>query len=475
MAGQMNTRMCSVVKVTLLLGIAAVAFVALRAGEVGERVFPLEPVSVFDLPEDARHEFLIGQRAVCGDQADPNVTAYPPLRSERPIYGKVDFADPLGGKEAGAVYYFALDESGGTGKGYDRLYFDLNHDRDLTNDSPLTVQKNPPQGATMNYADLKQQTCFENVAIPFPCGAGEERPLEMLPRLIVSNNGYKMLSLVTTRACKGRIELGGKKCDVLLGHCYVVSGWFDTPWTALHLTPAGSSRHWDWWGGDRLNAMHKIDDTFFCFRATPTGDKLTVRPYEGSFGTFEVGAGGRNIDGPEIMGSLRSEKTAVAIGEMANDIRPGYTRSCRLPVGDYLPEYVTVQYGKLRMRISNNYHSDGRRRSIEDRQLVYGIRIRAEKPFVFDFSNKPAVMFASPARDHRVKVGEELSVMAVLIDPVLDFMIRGLDDTTRKQEKESIGPNGTKHSYTQDLSLDPKVTIARANGEIVAEGIMPFG
>ena len=83
-----------------------------------------------------------------------------------------------------------------------------------------------------------------------------------------------------------------------------------------------------------------------------------------------------------------------------------------------------------------------------------------------NFTNKPEVMFASPAKDHRVKAGEKLSVEAVLVDPVLDAMIRGLDDTTRKM---------TKGGSERDLSLDPKVTITRSDGEIVAQGDMPFG
>jgi len=468
-----HARFCG--RIIPLLGVLVLVLASSRATRAEERVFPLEEVSVFDLPEQAGQQFLIGQRAVCADKPDPNVAVYPKFVSSQPIYGTVDFSDPMDNPEAGKAYRFALDESGGTGTGYDRLYFDLNHDLNLTNDGVLTVQKNPPHRTMLGYSNLKQQACFENLVIPLPCGPEGERPLEMMPRLIVRNSEYKTLSLVTTKAHKGRIDLGGQKCDVLLGHCYIASGWFDQPWTSLHLTPAGASRPWDWWGGDRLNAMHKVGGTFYSFSATPIGDKLIVRPYEGPLGTFEVGAGGRSIDQFEISGSLRSEKTAVALGDVSNDNRPAYNRSCRLPVGDYLFEYVNLQYGTLRINISENYHADGKRQHIKGRQLVYGIAIREDKPFVFDFSNRPEVLFASPARDSRVKPGEELSVAAVLIDPVQDFMIRDLSDTSRKRKKESSGPNGAKYSYTQDLSLDPKVTIARANGEIVAEGVMPFG
>ena len=91
---------------------------------------------------------------------------------------------------------------------------------------------------------------------------------------------------------------------------------------------------------------------------------------------------------------------------------------------------------------------------------------------MLDFSNKPDVMFASPAKDQQVKLGESLEVKAVLVDPKLDMMIRNLDDTTRKQTK---GPDGQPLGYERQLSLDPQVTITRANGEKVAEGVMPFG
>jgi len=73
------------------------------------------------------------------------------------------------------------------------------------------------------------------------------------------------------------------------------------------------------------------------------------------------------------------------------------------------------------------------------------------------FSNRPNVLFALPAKDHRVKLGDTLEVKAVLVDSAFDLMIRRITDTTRKD------------SQSGDLSLDPTVTITRANGEKVAE------
>ena len=55
-------------------------------------------------------------------------------------------------------------------------------------------------------------------------------------------------------------------------------------------------------------------------------------------------------------------------------------------------------------------------------------------------------------------------------------MIRGLNDTSQKVEKEYKDNDGNVISTaTVDKSLDPKVVIKRAGGEVVAEGVMPFG
>ncbi|MBM4026648.1 MAG: hypothetical protein FJ280_14785 [Planctomycetes bacterium] len=442
----------------------------------GEWTFKLKEVSAFDLTEQAR-EFAEGQRAICGASPDPNVRVYPRFTSQQPLYGRVSFADRTAEPAPRTTYRLALDESKGTGQGYDRLYFDRNQDGDLTNDKVLPARANPAPGATLNYTGISQ-VCFENLAVPLAFGSQGERLLEMMPRLLLWQEGDKGITFVTTQARQGRIRLAGGKYDVLLGHNQVAAGWFDHPWTALHLMPAGSRSRPRWMGSNRLMALHKIDGTFYQFAATPAGDKLTVRPYTEPLGVFEVGAGARTIEGVNIHGSLRTRNTTVGVGEVSRDYRLSLAHSpvqtCELPADDYMPEYLTLEFGKLRMTISNNYHTDGRRMHIVGRQWVYGIHIRPDQPFVLDFSNPPAVMFVSPARDCRIKPGEELRVMAVLTDPVLDIMFRRLQDTS-EQCQETLVEGQPYRSLHTDVSLDPKVVIRRANGEIVAEGVMPFG
>jgi hypothetical protein len=460
---------------TLGLSIRAIAAADLPK----EEIFKLRGVSVFGLSGRGGSEayFLRGQSAECQDKPFAEVKAYPAFKSPKPIYGSVRFAGEASDrKNTGLLFYYALDESQGAGQGYDRLYFDLNRDLDLRNDTALAPQANPPEAAKQAYSGVKQQVIFEPLLVSFDWGAAGTHKVQLIPRLTISvyeKEEYKQISFIRSRAYEGQIKVAGEAYDVLLGNDYFISGRLDHPGAALVLTPKQEPRNpVRWWGGDRLMALHKIKGDYYSFSANPTGDHLTLHPYTGELGTFEVGPGPRKLDKLTVNGSLQGEDRAVAVGGRVEDGWANATRSCRLPTGDYLPSYLTLEYGRLRISLSQNYHSEGGPRDRGGRAPVYALHIRKDQPCVLDFSNKPDVMFACPTNAQRVKAGELLSVKAVLVDPRLDIMIRGLDDTSRKQTQ---GPDGKALGYERNLSLDPKVRITRANGELVAEGVMPFG
>jgi hypothetical protein len=113
---------CGLLAVTLVLPVAGAAS---HAGEA--TVFKLRQVSLFD---NANSEFERGQSGECGDEPSAGVKAYPDFKSAKPIYGTVRFGAKYDEPDSGALFHFAVDESGGTGMGHDRLYFDLNGDLD---------------------------------------------------------------------------------------------------------------------------------------------------------------------------------------------------------------------------------------------------------------------------------------------------------------------------------------------------------
>jgi hypothetical protein len=443
-----------------------------------EEVFQLRGASAFDLGgREKEAGFLRGQSAQCQDQAPAEVKTWPALKSKKPVYGSVRFGGDPKDKQSGMLFHFAVDEDKGTGQGYDRLYFDANQDLNLQNDPALAAQRNPPGAAKLTYSSIKQQAVFEPLLIEFDFGPDGKRRVEILPRLAVSvydGPEYKNLTFIRTRLFRGDIKVAGQKYSVLLGNDYFISGRLDTPGAALILSrengAAGMAR---WWGGDRLMALHRIEGRFFSFAASPTGDRLFVRPYGGDVGTFAIGPGQRKLDKLTVTGSLQGQDKAVAVGaDNPDDAWPKAARACEVPAGDYLPSYLTIEYGRLRINVSQNYHSEGKARDRGAQPPVYGFHIRKDKPCLLDFSNQPEVMFASPAAGSPLKRGDTLLVAAVLVDAKLDFMVRGLEDTTRKQNKDS---DGKALGYERNVSLDPKVVIKRSDGKVVAEGAMPFG
>jgi hypothetical protein len=414
------------------------------------------------------------------------VKKYPRLLGSKPLYGSVRFDRNINVPGSGIEYFFALDAQ--EGEEYNRLYFDANRNLDLTDDLPLGLSKKSwPAGLWRQSADRSPSTdydrLFEELDVPMDFGSGYGvQKVKMLPLLRV-NKRYTdddisaaiMFIPLSFRA--GQIKIADKKFDVVLAQQHLVSGRFDRPFTNLFIMQPGKKEFFEnWWSSDTLGAFHFVDGKFYSISATPLGDKLFVKAYSGELGTFKLGSSYRDIKDVAVQGSLRSPQSAVAIGktEANNPQSIEAVAEWQVPVGDYTADLLLIHYGTLDIDLSDNYHSDGKRQDW-DRRRKFAIQIRKDKAFVLDFANQPEVMFASPAKDQVFKPGEEISVNAVLIDPVLDIMIRRLDDTREKIKEEIDLGNGKKETREQNKSLDPIVTITDSSGKTVAEGPMPFG
>ncbi|MHC4646406.1 MAG: hypothetical protein ACYTBJ_12975 [Planctomycetota bacterium] len=436
----------------------------------------LAEASVFE-KTDERSPFIRGAHGFCQDQPRTGqVRRWPTFKSDKPLYGFMHFSGTFANSQGLPELYFAIDEAAGTGKGYDRLYLDLNGDCDLSNDKGLNRRNNLPEVLKRGWPSEFEQFVFERFKLDFDFSDAGRQSVEMMPLLCIGGDGFRSMRFIATKLRRGTLNLAGKTFDVLLGYSHSIGHSLDEPHTTMQLfdhdKPDTAPQ---WWGADQLNAMRLIEGQYYSFSATALGGRVFVKPYEGRLGIFEIGAGGRKLSEMGMQGSLRSADHSVAVGDKSEDGWPKAAPSCQLPAADYLPAHLSVTYGRLRVRISENYHTDGKPYRPARQTKVYGIKIRKDKPFVLDFSNKPEVIFPEPARDTRVQVGNEVKVKAVLIDPKLDIMIRGLDDTTRKKTVEYKGPDGETHEIERDLSLDPKVIITRSDGRVAAEGVMPFG
>jgi hypothetical protein len=319
----------------------------------------------------------------------------------------------------------------------------------------------------MHMAGIKAQAIFDFLRVNLATDGGGTNLVEIMPRLTLAGDSqatYKWMNFIRTRVFEGNITVGGEKFKAHLGDDFVIHGGLDSPYTALVLSPRGilGGPAFDWWGGDRLMSIHKVRGRFFTFSASAAGDQLSVHPYTGDLGTVAVEPGGRKLTELSISGSFEAQDRAVPVGGDIDHGRPEPARSCQLPVGDYLPSFIDVQFGNLQLQISQNYHSEGKRMDRAGRAPVYGIAVRKDQPFVLNFTNPPDVMFTSPTNGQRIKLGDTVQVSALLVDPKLDIMIRRLGLT----HKQGDPP---------EPKLDPQVVITRANGEKVAAGVMPFG
>jgi hypothetical protein len=395
---------------------------------------------------------------------------YPQFTSEAPLYGQVSFQNVSADSRESRSCLFALD-SARKGGDYDLLYFDDNGDGDLTNDKPHKPL--PQSDRLIRRSSSLKEMYFEPVQVTFAFGPAGKQVLELLPHLVRYQGDSSQFSFVAARVHTGTFTIDGRTYDAFIGYQYTVGAPLDQPSTTLVLAPQGGEPVY-WWGGDELCAAHRLGGRFYRFSCTPTGDKLSVRPYTGPVGTLEVGAGGRKVEKVQMSGSLRSREMAVAVGDIAENGWPGPTQRCEIPVGDYYPAIMTVIFGTIEVTVSNNYHINARGQP-RGREPVAGITIRPDKPYVLDFSNKPVVVFTEPVATAKVTPGTEVTVKAVLVDPELDIMIRRLNDAAQTEKQTLKTADGKGPTIERPKSLDPKVVVARANGEIVAEGVMPFG
>jgi hypothetical protein len=249
---------------------------------------------------------------------------------------------------------------------------------------------------------------------------------------------------------QGQITLAGRSYKILLG---------ERPERQFYIYDVESGIGPYWWGSWSLHSYHKLGDGFFEFMLIEDGKKIAARPYKGPLGTIKVGKGGRELEKVEFNGSVHQKQNVSAPIGIVKEYWTDAVTECKIPAGDYTAYIMNVKYDNLSIQISNNYHTNAQGQSSRE-DIVYGMQVREDKPYVLDFSNKPMVIFDQPPKNQTsFSRGYEIKFAAVLIDPNLDIMIRGLGVTSVKVNK----------------SIDPNVVIARADGEVIAEGVMPFG
>jgi len=280
-------------------------------------------------------------------------------------------------------------------------------------------------------------------------------------------------------ARKGTVKLGDEEYTALLTQSQMINGRFDSPHTTLTLIPTDPSRKLTPWmtRPTTLSSLHWAKGEYFRISATATGDKLTVAPYRGDCGVLKVSLGDRKgIEKLGISGTLRSGNDRLPVGDTTPYSTAEKFPEHKIPVGDYTPYSLTVDVGKLAARFTQNRYSLEEPHTRMSKPPTGTIKIRKDEPVVLNFSNKPAVLFTSPTKGQTVKPGSSVRLRAMIVDPELNLLVRGLNDTTQKiRERTYKLSGGQSVTVPYYASLAPTVTITDSSGKQVAEGTMPFG
>lgn len=213
-----------------------------------------------------------------------------------------------------------------------------------------------------------------------------------------------------------------------------------------------------WSGSQNLYSYHKFDDNFYEFMLIENGTKIAARPYTGPLGIIKLGKGGRELEKVEFCGSLKRKDNIAVPAGIIRENQADMVTECAIPMGDYRLSKIYITYDNLLIRTTDKSTNMPDRFNRQD--IVYGIHVRQDKLYVLDFSNEPKVIFnQQPMNQTAFLRGNQITFTTILVDPKLDIKIWGLEDTSANVSK----------------SLDPKIVIARADGEVLAEGVMPFG
>ena len=424
--------------------------------------FPLEEV-----PAPAAVEFSGGPRANCLEAPFKDVRQYPQFVSSAPLFGRIDLDSNASDGKSLVSYHFALDESQGTAMGYDRLYFDLNRNLDLTDDKPLAAGKPVPAGPGANII-----VSFERIAIPWNSGPPIPlRTLEFVPRLLLDpRHSYAFVTFGYTSVRRGRIRIGGRACEATLVRDEdAANGRYDNPKTVVcavnprrflffthgrifYIHPPERTFH-------MLASMPHIDGKWYRLSTTPLGDKLMVKLYNGEMGVFQICAGGRSAR-VAASGYLSTRDTTIFL-QTSDEFIP-WAERFNIPAGDYCFGSLFFVVGQLQVDFNKNVASDGLPKDLANHPPRYFVEIRKDKPFTFEFPGKFEVLFASPPKDQRFKPGDTVTVKSALLDPVHDLRIR----TIRDERPKSLSAASTL--------LDAEVTIKDSSGSVISQGTMPI-
>jgi len=380
--------------------VLVVGVIVWLSGDWGQKTFPMKELPT---PEIAMAFDMYDTPA---GEPSPLVRKYPQFVSAKPLFGSffTDIADHEERPDAGRPY--AVDESKGTGTGYDTLYLDANYNLDLTDDKPVKGV----QSSTEDY-----RTCFDEIAVHDGEGGAE---VVVAPRLEEASRVFWLVGFPPRYIREGTVRIGGRECTVTLMGGKSGSGGFDEPSTLMRVVVAASDARIGqtvlWHRYDQsgiqvtLGTRFQLGDEWYSLSATPDGNQVTVHRYRGDFGVVRVSHNGKTAGNVVRGGLLRGRDGMNALlpqGEPSG--AAPYEGELCVPAGDYVPENIGVSVGVpylfARWRPTGE---DGVTYADRD----YFLKVRKGAPCTLDVESSAEILWGQSDGDKAYTAGDTISV-----------------------------------------------------------------
>ena len=368
-----------------------------------------------------------------------NKAGAPPLVSRRACLA---FAFDEGQQRQGGPVLFYIDEGGGEGSGYDRLYVDRNADGVFEADEPVGLMADPPPGATVRMSSGQRCLVFEPFGLQV---RPDESPRPVVARLGIADDGSPKFLFVGEVLRCAKVTLGAVECSVFL------RSWFPGNYDdslARQVIEYGPARIADYWRGN----LWSINGAVYRLSPASRGETLTVDEYVADAGTIAVGLDGAwkgvTVEQISVGGT---NPFLIAAGPLLAE-----RGEFQVPAGRYYPVLMSLKKGAASCFLMDI--SGSGEKHVKRVRVSRGARSR------FVMAARPEVTFIKPAKSAHVRPGDHLEVEALMRSPEWGLCVRGIS-----VRSDAAGGNPPAKQ------LQPQVVVKDSAGSVVAQGPMPFG
>lgn len=227
------------------------------------------------------------------NEARKLMTKIPKLGSEKAKFVAFKFD----GEDSKGLLLAIIDESLGTGIGYDTIYFDCNRNADLSDDTPV---KMPWLGSSRyTYSKWVDTQMYQGEA-------GEKHAFKAPVRLeYYKNSNFEQIILQRKGAWRGKIDSnkGPLDCVAPIGfdmselygkHTKRVS-IYTNEGDNIYIDTNGYGKAMVLWNGPHkveLDVPTKVISRYYDIDVSKGGNKVSIKPYTGKLGKFKVTSSG---------------------------------------------------------------------------------------------------------------------------------------------------------------------------------------